>query len=176
MVLRPLAVEDAGTIAGWAADEELCRAAEWPLGRDQEFFRSFHRRSISEPPADLVRLGVVREGRLVGYVDLHGDEPDRRELGYLIGERRLWGRGVGTAAAAAGLHHGFTEIGLREIWAEALDANDASVRILRRLGMRETGTGDSATYLGEPTHYRQFTITADERATTVENLGRPPIS
>ncbi|MBO3083015.1 GNAT family N-acetyltransferase [Cellulomonas fengjieae] len=160
--LRPLTVDDAGAIASWARDEEFCRAAEWPVGRGLEFYSSFYRRSISEPPADLLRLGVVHGGHLIGYVDLHGDEPDRRELGYLIGERRLWGKGVGTVAAAAGLEYGFADIGLREIWAEALDANEPSVRILRRLGMRETGNGNGGTYLGEHTHYRQFVITADE--------------
>ncbi|MDQ0375550.1 GNAT family N-acetyltransferase [Cellulomonas humilata] len=166
MSLRLLTLDDAGTIASWARDEEFCRAAEWTVGRDLEFFASFYRRSIAEPPADLLRLGAFRDGHLIGYVDLHGAEPDRRELGFLVGERRLWGRGVGTAAAAAGLHHGFAEVGLREIWAEALDANEASVRILRRLGMRETGTGDRGSYLGEHTHYRQFVMTADEFMTT----------
>jgi RimJ/RimL family protein N-acetyltransferase len=162
VVLRELEIHDAGTIAAWARDEEFCRAAEWPLGRDLEFFSSFYRRLISAPPADLLRLGVVCDGHLIGYVDLHGDGSDRRELGYVIGERRLWGGGVGTAAAAAALHHGFVTMGLHEIWAEALDANEASVRILRRLGMRETGSGDGGTYLGEQTRYRQFTMTADE--------------
>jgi hypothetical protein len=37
-----------------------------------------------------------------------------------------------------------------------LDANVASVRILRSLGMIETGRGDDDSFLGEPSFYRRF--------------------
>jgi RimJ/RimL family protein N-acetyltransferase len=59
---------------------------------------------------------------------------------------------------AAGLTYGFDVLGLTEIWAEAPAANVASVRILQNLGPTETDRGDAATYLGQPTHYRRFTM------------------
>ena len=62
--------EDADVIAGWAADEEFCRAAEWTLGLSFEDHREFQARLICSPPSDLARLGAVHEGRLVGYVAL----------------------------------------------------------------------------------------------------------
>jgi RimJ/RimL family protein N-acetyltransferase len=65
------------------------------------------------------------------------------------------------AAATAGLKYGFQELGLKKIWAEAMDANRASIRILQRLGMTETGWGDVATHLGQPSRYRQFAIAAE---------------
>ena len=45
-------------------------------------------------------------------------------------------------------------LGLSEIWAEALDTNPRSIRILQRLGMTETGRGD-------PPSYRRFVLAAD---------------
>lgn len=113
---------------------------------------------ITKPLTDLVRLGATLDARLIGYVALQGLEAGRRELGFVIGARTLWRRGLGAATASAGLHHGFVAMGLTQIWAEALDANAASVRILERLGMRETGIGDPATYLGQPSRHRQFTL------------------
>ena len=95
---------------------------------------------------------------MVGYVDIQGEEPDRRELGYLVGPSCRWGRGLGLAAARAGIRCGFEVMKLGAIWAEALDANAASVRILQRLGMEETGRGDDSTYLERPTFYRQFSL------------------
>jgi len=86
---------------------------------------------IQSPPDDLLRLGVVRLDTLVGYVDLHGDQSHRRELGFVIGERGRWGHGLGRSAAAPGLHHGFRQIALREVWAEAMDANQPSVLPVR---------------------------------------------
>ena len=112
------------------------------------------------PPADLVRLGVVVEDALVGYVDLHGQEPVRRELGFVIGVRDRWGQGLGRRAASAALDHAFDGLHLDEVWAEALDANTRSVRLLRRLGMQETGRGDAGEFLSRPTFYRRFTLTA----------------
>ncbi|QDO88092.1 GNAT family N-acetyltransferase [Ornithinimicrobium ciconiae] len=159
VLLRPLASQDVHVFADWAADEEFCRAAEWTVGLSAQQHHAFHTRLMTSPPHDLLRFAAVLNGRLVGTVDLHGDEPDRRELGFLVGPRSRWGQGLGLALARAGVAHGFEELGLREIWAEAYDANRASIRILQELGMTETGLGEVGTYLGQPTRYRQFTVT-----------------
>ena len=83
-------------------------------------------------------------------------------LGYVVGVRSLWGPGIGSAAASAGLRYGFSELSLKEMWAEALDANSPSVDILRRIGMRQNGFREQAVYRGHTTRYRQFSVTADE--------------
>jgi RimJ/RimL family protein N-acetyltransferase len=126
--------------------------------------RRVHEKLIQSPLSDLIRLGVDYEGVLVGYVDLHGDEPHRRELGFVIGERGRWSRGLGRLAAAAALDYGFDQLGLHEIWAEALDANLRSVRVLQRLGLVETGGGEDGVYLDQPTYHRRFVITAKDWA------------
>ncbi|WP_419775738.1 GNAT family N-acetyltransferase [Microbacterium oxydans] len=60
------------------------------------------------------------------------------------------------AAALAGLDHGFTQLGLSSIWAEAVEANFGSVRVLRRIGMTETGHGTSESFLGVDSRYLRF--------------------
>ncbi|WP_157557683.1 GNAT family N-acetyltransferase [Intrasporangium oryzae] len=162
--LRPLDLENAETLAYWGTDDEFCRAAGWTVGLSHEDHVTFQRRLIEHPPSDLTRLGVHAQAGLVGYVALQGNEPSRRELGFVIGGRSRWGHGYGTAAAHAGLVHGFTTMRLTEIWAEALEANLASVAILRRLGMHETGLGGEGQYAGTPSRYRQFSLGADEFA------------
>lgn len=157
--LRPLTLDDAPVIASWATDPDLCRAADWSVDLPYERHLAFWRDLIEAPPADLIRLGAVSGDHLVGYVDLHGSERGRRELGFLIGVRGRWGQGLGRRAAAAALEHAFDELRLDEVWAEALDANQRSTRLLRRLGMRETGRGDEGRYLGRPSFYRQFALT-----------------
>ena len=162
--LRPLVTEDAAVIAGWALDEAFCRAAEWSSGLPLDEYVRFQRRLVEQPPEDLVRFGAEVAGELVGYVDLQGVEPLCRELGFVVGPSSNWNRGLGAAIGSAGLVHGFRRMGLDEIWAEAWDANHASVRVLQKLGMRETGRGDDGVYQGEPTQYRQFAMTALEFA------------
>jgi RimJ/RimL family protein N-acetyltransferase len=159
VLLRGLVAADADLIAAWSRDEDFCRAAGWSI-RPVEQHRAFQRRLIANPPADLLRLAAIQDGHLVGYVDLHGSAPDRRELGFLVGPREVWGQGLGMAAASAGLRYGFHELGLKEVWAEALEANRASIRILQKLGMTETGWGDIDAHLSRPSRYRQFAIAA----------------
>ncbi|BEL05236.1 hypothetical protein Q0Z83_034270 [Actinoplanes sichuanensis] len=132
VTLRALVAADAAVITGWASDPEFARAAGWTR-QDHE---QHHRRLIQTPPPDLIRLGAVVGGELVGYVDLHGVEVDHRELGFVIGGRDRWGRGLGLGAAAAGLDYGFTVLRLREIRAAAAATNQRSVRILTRLGFQ----------------------------------------
>lgn len=164
VVLRPLQLHDADVFAAWGADSEFCREADWTPGLPYTERRRFHQALIQSPPTQLLRLGATHEGLLVGYIDLHGDEPHRRELGFVIGERRRWGKGLGRLAGAAGLDYGFGHLGLQEIWAEALDANQRSVRILERLGLGETGMGEDSVYMEQRTHYRRFSITAKDWA------------
>ncbi|MCO1338786.1 hypothetical protein BJH93_07775 [Kocuria polaris] len=67
-------------------------------------------------------------------------------------------------AASAGRVYGFETLGLRRIWAEAVEANIGSVRILQGLGMRHTGPGDEETFLGAPSTYARFDLSRDDWA------------
>lgn len=159
VALRPLRRADLDALVAWGEDEEFCAAAEW-AARDVEERRAHWRRIIEAPPPELLRLAVQLDGQLVGTVDLHGSEPTRRELGFVVA-RPFWGRGVGLAAAIAGLDHGFGTMGLDRIWAEAWAANRRSVAILERL-MHPTGSGETGSYRGEVTRYVQYAITREE--------------
>jgi RimJ/RimL family protein N-acetyltransferase len=176
MRLRPLSPEDLDVLTAWGSDDELCAAAEWSIGKPPEYHRLHWQTLIENTSPDLIRLAVViGYDQLVGYCDLFGRDPDQRELGFVIAERRLWGHGLGRAAAALMLEHGFAEMRLRSIVAEAWDANERSVRILQRLGMREIGRSETGTNRGVPTHYRMFEMTADEWAASRSMRIRPAI-
>lgn len=161
--LRPLEISDARTLASWSLDERFRAAAEWSPDRTLAEHEQFQRRLIADTPDGLIRLGIVHDGELAGYVALQGKDPHRRELGFVIGDSRRWGLGLGRSAARVALEYGFAGLGLQEIWAEAWAANTASVRILQRLGMREIERGESGTFLGRPTYFRRFTIAAPAR-------------
>lgn len=170
--LRPLEAADAPIMAAWGDDLLFCDEAGWSRELGPAERRVRWAELVRALPGALIRLTAVADGEVVGYVDLHGSEPGRRELGYLVGGRERWGRGLGTALAHAGLAHGFDVLGLDEIWAEAADANPASVRILQRIGMTETGRGDDTWYLDRPTFHRQFAITRGDWETRTESQGR----
>lgn len=161
--LRSMNFDDVETFASWGLDAEFCAAAEWSHGKPLSHFRQHWETIIGSSPADLVRMAVVTgNDQVIGYCDLFGTDPDIRELGFVIGERGMWGRGLGASAASLMLDYGFENMNLTTIVAEAWDANERSIRILRRLGMRETGRGETGVYLGQPTCYRMFELSVSE--------------
>lgn len=50
--------------------------------------------------------------------------------------REAWGKGLASEGARALLNHGFDEIGLTRIVAFAVTGNNASLAVMRRIGMR----------------------------------------
>lgn len=61
--------------------------------------------------------------------------PVEAELGYRL-RKAAWGKGYGTEGSRALVEYGFTERGLRRIFAETMAVNDRSRRIMEKLGMR----------------------------------------
>lgn len=158
LVLRPLLDSDAPLLAAWAIDPIFCAHAGWRERSTPDEAIPWWRAAIELPDPALMRFIAISNDEPVGYVDLHGDAADERELGFVIGPSARWGQGLGTAAARAGLAYGFTVLGLSRIWAEAVEANSSSVRILRRIGMQDAGAGDVETFLGVTSRYARFDL------------------
>ena len=153
-----MVLADAPVLASWADDATFRAHAGWRQHPSASLAIAWWQHRIEEPDPRLVRLLAVHGDEAVGYVDLYADDEGSRELGYLIAPSARWGHGLGGAAAHAGLAHGFDVMGLDRIWAEAVEANVASVRILRRIGMGATGLGATEQFVGEPSRYLQFEL------------------
>lgn len=80
---------------------------------------------------------VIDDGRPAGFVG-YG-----KELGYWIGTP-FWGRGYATEAAEAMLTHVFGSMGHDAAHARVFADNPASMRVLVKLGFRETGVENGA--------------------------------
>lgn len=79
------------------------------------------------------------EEGLVGAIELRLDLSERRgELGYWIGAP-FWGRGFATEAARALLSYAFEQLGLQRVEASYLPENEASGKVLEKLGLRREG-------------------------------------
>lgn len=133
----------------WAADAEFCRAAGWTVGLAGRVVRRHWQALIAGTSPDFLRLGVEHGGRLVGYVDLADLSATSGEFGIALGERVLWGQGLGTQAGRLLLAHAFGDLGLRTVTAEVHRPNLASRALMRRLGFREVGEGGPDEYRGE---------------------------
>jgi RimJ/RimL family protein N-acetyltransferase len=107
---------------------------------------------------------VGETGELAGDVVLfwHSREHAGGELGYVF-DPALGGRGYATEAANVMLRLGFEELGLHRIVARIDERNEPSVRLARRLGMRqEARLVDNEFFKGEWTTELDFAMLADE--------------
>lgn len=80
------------------------------------------------------------ENRVVGLCGLYAcsQKHHKAEIGYALAYD-YWGRGIATEAARAVVAYGFTELGLNRIQATFDPRNDASGRVLEKLGFRYEG-------------------------------------
>ena len=62
------------------------------------------------------------------------DQPDTIDLGYRL-RQKAWGQGYATEGARALIRKGFTELGTQRVVASALTANQASIRVMEKVGL-----------------------------------------
>ena len=87
---------------------------------------------------------VELDGRAIGKAGIW----DRPELGFIL-HRAFWGRGLGSEAASAVIGHGFDTMALDEVTADVDPRNEASLRLLSKLGFEETGRATATLTLGD---------------------------
>ena len=84
-------------------------------------------------------FGIDLHGELIGICGFTLEEDGDAELGYWIG-KPYWGQGYATEAARVVMSYGFGKMGVRRFVCKHLDGNEASARVIRKLGFRHTGT------------------------------------
>jgi RimJ/RimL family protein N-acetyltransferase len=139
--LRPLADGDVGAIFELFGDPEVvrftsirCLASEVEA---RDFIAGIRDGFLS---GTLYQWGIELEGEVVGTCTLAGiDRQHRRaELGFAV-LRRWWGRGIASRVLPPVIELAFERLGLRRLEADADPRNEASLRVLERLGFRREG-------------------------------------
>src|SRR5258708_7985768 len=143
LLLRPLAMGDADALLAYRSREDVCRYVPFePMRRDDIIERiagQWARTELTDE-GQWLALGVEvgETSGLAGDVVLfwHSRAHAGGELGYVFNPG-LGGRGYATEAASMMLRLGFEGLGLHRIVARIDERNEPSVRLARRLGMRQ---------------------------------------
>jgi RimJ/RimL family protein N-acetyltransferase len=139
-----------------------------PMSRDDILERitgQWSRTELTDEGQSLTHGAEVAEtGELAGDVGLfwHSREHAGGELGYVLNPA-LGGRGYATEAASVMLRLGFEDLGLHRIVARIEEDNEPSVRLARRLGMRqEARLVHNEFFKGRWSNEVDFAMLADE--------------
>jgi len=139
--LRELARQDIPVINGWRQDPAVAAGIGAPrrfitLDADLKWYDEYLTRRGSE-----VRCAVelADSAELVGMVSLTRIDYVHRNAEYnaMVGGAR--GRGVGTAATKAMVHHAFFDLNLHRLYVSILRDNVASIKMCANAGFREEG-------------------------------------
>lgn len=94
-------------------------------------------------PGNSLKLAIClkEDHKHIGLVTLTNMDRSNgvAQCSILIGEKSLWGKGLGTEAILLMLYHGFYTLGLTRIEARQLLSNHASVRLFEKCGFRVEG-------------------------------------
>lgn len=150
--LRPLTQADAPEIVRLVNDFDVARyTSTIPHPYDMQMALDFiaapeaapqaASRFIDDPDGAIVLGVVVKTGNhLVGCVGLQ-KTPEGPEIGYWIG-REYWRCGYASEAAGRLVRLAFENFALPELVASAVTVNDASHRVLEKIGFAICGTGE----------------------------------
>ena len=137
--LRPLAESDILELVPLIGAREVAETTlRIPYPYEEKHAREFLASAAKENELRLI-IRTRNGGCLCGGVGLHPDDQhNRAELGYWIGVP-FWGNGYATEAARAAVRYGFEKLNFNRIFAAHFAGNDASGKVLRKIGMRYEG-------------------------------------
>lgn len=155
--LRKVRREDAPQFFRFAGSETVTRYMFWKPHADiSESLSSIEKTLSRYAQGNCWRWGIALQetDELVGIIDLLGiDEATKScTFAYMLAEE-FWGRGYATEALAAVLGFAFDRLKLETVWAEHFGPNGASGAVMRKAGMKYTGT--------EPGKYEKNGISYD---------------
>jgi 8-oxo-dGTP diphosphatase len=144
LVLTLVGRGDEADIQRWAADERVARfTARIRHPYPPDGARTFLDELLPAQAAGRDYVFVARrrdDGGFVGMIGVHRDESGRAaEFGYWLAVPQ-WGQGYATEAGRAVVGFAVGTLGLDRLEADVQLENAASMRVLAKLGFRESGT------------------------------------
>ncbi len=134
--LRPVVRQDFDRILPWLEDEAVIEYLNgFPMDRREmaAWFEEFWKDGQRSPALSLM-IDLGREP--IGFCRLTPGSSLKGMAGWtiVIGEKSLWGQGLGFKAGRQSLAHGFEQLKLWEIHSCAHVANQRSIALLEKLG------------------------------------------
>lgn len=148
--LREILREDLSVINRWRADKELidqlCTAFRY-IGPeiDERWFDGYMAGREKN-----IRLAICasEDDRLLGVASILGIDWVGRsaEFSIQIGEKDMYGKGIGELATRMVVHHAFLDLNLGRLYLMTLAENSRAINLYRKIGFVEEGCLRKAIY------------------------------
>ncbi len=137
--LRPPKPEDAGEMLTWFEDMEVTRFLNLHHPPSMEMEKEWLEKVARDP--DSVVWVIEFEGRAIGTTGLHliNWKYGFATTGTVIGDKSLWGKGLGGELMQLRTRYAFTQLPLRKLKSGYFEGNAASAKAQAAAGYREAG-------------------------------------
>ncbi len=145
LVLRTMSAADASdAYLAWMRDAEVNRFLEsrFSVPECTQDLISFIESVNASPDNLLLGIFLREDGRHIGNIKIGPvvTRHARSEIGYLIGDRVVWGKGYATEAIREICRYGFGNLGLAKITAGVYETNKGSAKALLNAGFVHEAT------------------------------------
>ncbi len=144
LLLRKLTLEDTADLFDYGSTQEVTRHVTWNPYEQMEDARGFITHVMAHYEAGKIAPWAIEEkasGRMIGTIgfgswqELH----NTAEIAYAL-SHQFWGKGLMPEAVRTVFHIGFEQLGFVRIEAQCLPENNASSRVMEKVGMTYEGT------------------------------------
>lgn len=177
VTLRPVDWSDKDAMYPWHCDSELEILSGWGPRRSRTTYEAKFREFLENPPGDLSVFAIEHRGKLAGRIELAEIDREHRRasIGLIIGDKRSWGTGIGTAAVVIALDYAFTVLNLERVFAHTYAFNERARRFMNSVGFVEEGVlRGHERHNGAAQDMCVFGMLADEFKERYETLFRLP--
>lgn len=139
LVLRPVRLTDAADMFEYASCATTCQFLKWGPYETVAEAASWLRSKLSADQNEELLLGIVERGskKLIGVVRAYSFDPIEKsaDISYILNEKYS-GQGFASEAVMALVSELLGEVGAEKVYADVDEKNDASRKLLERLGFR----------------------------------------
>ncbi len=139
--LRPIEEADIGRgWLQWMNDEEITRSLSTSTGATHASLKEYLEKS-QPPQCYMFGICLIEDDQYVGNARLSGVDNVNKQAtyGWLIGNKNLQGRGIGTEALILLLRFAFESLGLNRVSTSIAASNTASIRANEKAGFTHEG-------------------------------------
>lgn len=141
IALRPFEPRHLDTSLRWANDPEIARLVDHarPLTREEEI--ASYRQMVEDRDQVLLAVEMLQEERHVGNAGFREIDWRARkaEVWLYLGDKGIWGRGMGQEAMRLLIRYGFHWLNLNRLWTCCPEYNDRALRLCQRCGFKPEG-------------------------------------
>lgn len=142
--LRAIEHEDLPRFVSWLNDPEVIAGLilylPMSLGDEENWYQSM----VQRPPVEHPLVIEIKDGdewMMIGNIGLHNIDWRCRsvEVGIVIGEKSMWGRGYGTKAMRLMLRHAFNTLNMNRVYLRVYETNPRAIRSYEKVGFIHEG-------------------------------------